>query len=78
MKKIPASISAAKPIRLDLNASDEEIRKVAADALKIYGRIDIVCDPDIVPTCITPDLHVQLINNAGAGLPGTIEHIRWV
>lgn len=43
MNKIPASLSAAKPIRLDLDASDAEIAKVAEEALKIYGRIDIVC-----------------------------------
>ncbi|TRM63845.1 hypothetical protein BD626DRAFT_456223 [Schizophyllum amplum] len=42
VKKIPASISEAKLIKLNLNASDEDIRLVAADALKIYGRVDIL------------------------------------
>ncbi|KIY68390.1 NAD(P)-binding protein [Cylindrobasidium torrendii FP15055 ss-10] len=42
LKKIPESLAAAKPIRLDLDASDEEIAKVAQEALKIYGRIDIL------------------------------------
>ncbi|KAK7005986.1 NAD(P)-binding protein [Favolaschia claudopus] len=39
---VPDSIKAAKPLVLDLNASDEEIKKTGAEALKIYGRIDVL------------------------------------
>ncbi|KAJ7141236.1 NAD-P-binding protein [Mycena epipterygia] len=42
VSSIPESISAAKPLVLDLNASDSEIKRVGAEALKIFGRIDVL------------------------------------
>jgi NADP-dependent 3-hydroxy acid dehydrogenase YdfG len=42
VSSIPASIKAAKPLVLDLNASDSEIKQASAEALKIYGRIDVL------------------------------------
>lgn len=32
----------AQPLVLDLEASDEEIREVAQDALQIYGHVDVL------------------------------------
>ncbi|KAF7357843.1 NAD(P)-binding protein [Mycena venus] len=42
VSSIPDSIKAAKPLVLDLNASDSEIRQAGAEALNIYGRIDVL------------------------------------
>ncbi|KAJ7475405.1 NAD-P-binding protein [Mycena galericulata] len=42
LASIPESIKAAKPVALDLNASDSEIKRAGAEALKIYGRIDVL------------------------------------
>ncbi|KAJ7656653.1 NAD-P-binding protein [Mycena rosella] len=42
VSSIPDSISAAKPLVLDLNATDSEIKRAGAEALKIYGRIDVL------------------------------------
>ncbi|KAJ6507264.1 NAD-P-binding protein [Mycena vitilis] len=42
VSSIPDSIKAAKPLVLDLNASDSEIKRAGAEALKIYGRIDVL------------------------------------
>ncbi|KAJ7049671.1 NAD-P-binding protein [Mycena amicta] len=39
---IPESIKAAKPLTLDLNASDADIKRAGAEALEIYGRIDVL------------------------------------
>ncbi|KAJ7162101.1 NAD-P-binding protein [Mycena filopes] len=39
---IPDSIKAAKPLLLDLNASDAEIKRAGAEALGIYGQIDVL------------------------------------
>ncbi|KAJ7121352.1 NAD-P-binding protein [Mycena crocata] len=42
LSSIPDTIQAAKPLLLDLNASDSEIKRAGAEALKIYGRIDVL------------------------------------
>lgn len=42
LSSIPDSIKAAKPLVLDLNASDSEIKQAGVEALKIYGRIDVL------------------------------------
>ncbi|KAF7305895.1 NAD(P)-binding protein [Mycena chlorophos] len=39
---IPDSIKAAKPLTLDLNASDSDIQRAGKAALDIYGRIDVL------------------------------------
>ncbi|KAJ6630582.1 NAD-P-binding protein [Mycena sp. CBHHK59/15] len=39
---IPETIKAAKPLVLELNASDAEIKQAGAEALKIYGRVDVL------------------------------------
>ncbi|THV06395.1 NAD(P)-binding protein [Dendrothele bispora CBS 962.96] len=42
LSKIPESLSEAKHVRLNLNDSDETIRQVGLEALKCYGRIDVL------------------------------------
>ncbi|KAJ7646745.1 NAD-P-binding protein [Roridomyces roridus] len=42
VSSIPESIKDAKPLVLDLNASDSEIKQAGAEALKIYGRVDVL------------------------------------
>ncbi|KAJ7782375.1 NAD-P-binding protein [Mycena maculata] len=42
LSSIPDSIKAAQPVALDLNASDSEIKRAGAEALKLFGRVDVL------------------------------------
>ena len=40
--KIPASLSGAKAYTLDPSAPEDDVKRAAKEALKIYGRIDVL------------------------------------
>lgn len=40
--KIPESIKDAKPLIIDMGASDTDIKRAGQEALKIYGKIDVL------------------------------------
>ncbi|GBE84247.1 NAD-P-binding protein [Sparassis latifolia] len=42
LSKLPEELKGTEALALDLNASDDEIRKVGEAALKIYGHIDVL------------------------------------
>ncbi|KAJ6594467.1 NAD-P-binding protein [Mycena capillaripes] len=64
VSSIPDSIRAAKPLVLDLNASDSDIKRAGVEALKIYGRIDVlVNNAGYCLTGYTEELHDADIKN---------------
>lgn len=42
ISKIPASLKDAAHLHLDLNSSDAELKEAIEQALKVYGRIDVL------------------------------------
>lgn len=42
LSKLPSSLKDAKPVKIDLGASDSEIKQAGQEALKIYGKIDVL------------------------------------
>ena len=44
LEKFPTSLrdGGARPLILDLNASDESLKQAAENAIQIYGRVDVL------------------------------------
>lgn len=42
LSKIPESLATAKPLLVDVSATDAEIKKAGQEALQFYGRVDVL------------------------------------
>ncbi|KAH9956239.1 NAD-P-binding protein [Lactifluus volemus] len=67
--KIPPSLSGAKAYTLDPSAPEADIKHAAKEALKIYGRIDVLVNnagygqPGVVEDLRSEDIHAQFQTN---------------